>query len=142
MAGPAGRPRGRQPPARGVGRVASAPQSGGRKPAKQLQAQLERDDDSASRYIEVVRSERVRLQQKLRELGARAAESQANFVLGGFHDAAFVRDALAGLPDKPKKKRILKARSIRKLNELITRCLLYTSPSPRDGLLSRMPSSA
>ena len=29
--------------------------------------------------------------------------------------------------------------------ELVTRyrdCLLYTSPSPRDGLLSRMPSSA
>ena len=25
---------------------------------------------------------------------------------------------------------------------LITFCLLYTSPSPRDGLLSRMPSSA
>ena len=25
---------------------------------------------------------------------------------------------------------------------LITSCLLYTSPSPRDGLLSRMPSSA
>ena len=31
------------------------------------------------------------------------------------------------------------------LNEKIndfTSCLLYTSPSPRDGLLSRMPSSA
>ena len=27
------------------------------------------------------------------------------------------------------------------LNELYC-CLLYTSPSPRDGLLSRMPSSA
>ena len=26
--------------------------------------------------------------------------------------------------------------------ELQTDCLLYTSPSPRDGLLSRMPSSA
>ena len=26
--------------------------------------------------------------------------------------------------------------------EHIWRCLLYTSPSPRDGLLSRMPSSA
>ena len=26
--------------------------------------------------------------------------------------------------------------------ELIYDCLLYTSPSPRDGLLSRMPSSA
>ena len=25
---------------------------------------------------------------------------------------------------------------------IITSCLLYTSPSPRDGLLSRMPSSA
>ena len=27
-------------------------------------------------------------------------------------------------------------------NEMIHDCLLYTSPSPRDGLLSRMPSSA
>ena len=26
--------------------------------------------------------------------------------------------------------------------ELFPACLLYTSPSPRDGLLSRMPSSA
>ena len=26
--------------------------------------------------------------------------------------------------------------------DLIYTCLLYTSPSPRDGLLSRMPSSA
>ena len=26
--------------------------------------------------------------------------------------------------------------------ELLEICLLYTSPSPRDGLLSRMPSSA
>ena len=26
--------------------------------------------------------------------------------------------------------------------ELVKHCLLYTSPSPRDGLLSRMPSSA
>ena len=25
---------------------------------------------------------------------------------------------------------------------LVSACLLYTSPSPRDGLLSRMPSSA
>ena len=28
------------------------------------------------------------------------------------------------------------------LLELLEGCLLYTSPSPRDGLLSRMPSSA
>ena len=29
-----------------------------------------------------------------------------------------------------------------KLHQDIETCLLYTSPSPRDGLLSRMPSSA
>ena len=29
-----------------------------------------------------------------------------------------------------------------KVTELLYNCLLYTSPSPRDGLLSRMPSSA
>ena len=28
------------------------------------------------------------------------------------------------------------------IDEAGTYCLLYTSPSPRDGLLSRMPSSA
>ena len=28
------------------------------------------------------------------------------------------------------------------INYVNQRCLLYTSPSPRDGLLSRMPSSA
>ena len=28
------------------------------------------------------------------------------------------------------------------IGELFEFCLLYTSPSPRDGLLSRMPSSA
>ena len=28
------------------------------------------------------------------------------------------------------------------LNRSVLSCLLYTSPSPRDGLLSRMPSSA
>ena len=39
----------------------------------------------------------------------------------------------------------LKARKQQKMFFLVNRsilCLLYTSPSPRDGLLSRMPSSA
>ena len=31
---------------------------------------------------------------------------------------------------------------LNKHEELADICLLYTSPSPRDGLLSRMPSSA
>ena len=32
--------------------------------------------------------------------------------------------------------------SYERAKEIIISCLLYTSPSPRDGLLSRMPSSA
>ena len=35
-----------------------------------------------------------------------------------------------------------RARMMVKLSSLYSDCLLYTSPSPRDGLLSRMPSSA
>ena len=35
----------------------------------------------------------------------------------------------------------LMSKALRKLTGSIS-CLLYTSPSPRDGLLSRMPSSA
>ena len=39
---------------------------------------------------------------------------------------------------------IIKIANIKKILEIgtFTGCLLYTSPSPRDGLLSRMPSSA
>ena len=33
-------------------------------------------------------------------------------------------------------------KSIPTIINLLKNCLLYTSPSPRDGLLSRMPSSA
>ena len=36
----------------------------------------------------------------------------------------------------------LKSQIINLLGEHAYICLLYTSPSPRDGLLSRMPSSA
>ena len=34
------------------------------------------------------------------------------------------------------------AYKVRRGNGYVNYCLLYTSPSPRDGLLSRMPSSA
>ena len=36
----------------------------------------------------------------------------------------------------------LQAKANKPVGELFKNCLLYTSPSPRDGLLSRMPSSA
>ena len=49
-------------------------------------------------------------------------------------------------PDGWKKEDTLKGTVICKAkkceNYLYKNCLLYTSPSPRDGLLSRMPSSA
>ena len=48
------------------------------------------------------------------------------------------------LLDKPWKGLLLVAldKEEAKAEEGNNRCLLYTSPSPRDGLLSRMPSSA
>ena len=33
-------------------------------------------------------------------------------------------------------------KAVESLFDIITSCLLYTSPSPRDATLSRMPSSA
>ena len=48
--------------------------------------------------------------------------------------------SLENMP-KPERTRLSPAaRRVRRKN--IDNCLLYTSPSPRDGLLSRMPSSA
>ena len=44
-----------------------------------------------------------------------------------------IENALAGVPD---------VQSFRSVSLFGLSCLLYTSPSPRDGLLSRMPSSA
>ena len=39
-------------------------------------------------------------------------------------------------------KKIIDKETTDQPNGLLSSCLLYTSPSPRDGLLSRMPSSA
>ena len=44
--------------------------------------------------------------------------------------------------DRPAYKDVLYRKNIDMTNEMFRLCLLYTSPSPRDGLLSRMPSSA
>ena len=41
-----------------------------------------------------------------------------------------------------KHNRLLNAADVPEENRWFLACLLYTSPSPRDGLLSRMPSSA
>ena len=69
------------------------------------------------------------------------------FTLFGFDGAlSLVRsalvDSLSGLPDN-----VLQLLLLLRLDDSITiilsgYCLLYTSPSPRDATLSRMPSSA
>ena len=52
------------------------------------------------------------------------------------HKITMVQSRLA------KRLRALGLRSYEQYHDLLRDCLLYTSPSPRDGLLSRMPSSA
>ena len=54
---------------------------------------------------------------------------QASFRLVRYEDAGLLRGVDAGVV-------------IWSDMDRLTACLLYTSPSPRDGLLSRMPSSA
>ena len=44
--------------------------------------------------------------------------------------------------DRPRHKKIIDKLKDLEVNIKLITCLLYTSPSPRDGLLSRMPSSA
>ena len=45
-------------------------------------------------------------------------------------------------PDNPARIVVRKAALLTRGGAVVNTCLLYTSPSPRDGLLSRMPSSA
>ena len=51
---------------------------------------------------------------------------------------AFI-DALQNCREAPRAERL---RQLAQVPGVYVPCLLYTSPSPRDGLLSRMPSSA
>ena len=53
-----------------------------------------------------------------------------------------VRLVLAGGYDPDLPENVDHARELEDLAARLGVCLLYTSPSPRDGLLSRMPSSA
>ena len=68
--------------------------------------------------------------------GSRAID----FLLGYHTD---VKIAAISMPAAAVDQEMLRLLSrIENLDKLLLDCLLYTSPSPRDGLLSRMPSSA
>ena len=80
--------------------------------------------------------------------GQAAAQTAASLRQGGFEGAITIVGDEPSLPYQrpPLSKAYLKGdleheRLYFKNAEWYT-CLLYTSPSPRDGLLSRMPSSA
>jgi HAD superfamily hydrolase (TIGR01548 family) len=60
-------------------------------------SRLETGGEAVRAWTGRVREERAALAGLLERLGAAAASSQANFVLGRFADAAWVRDALSGL---------------------------------------------
>ena len=66
-----------------------------------------------------------------RQVGSRTIVNEkgdfSGSVSGGCVESAVVRECIGLIKDNKPCKKI---------------CLLYTSPSPRDGLLSRMPSSA
>ena len=73
-----------------------------------------------------IKSERISDEAKLKNV-ATELEALRPLVSGGVFDS----DELVELTD-----------GLRRVNAELWDCLLYTSPSPRDGLLSRMPSSA
>ena len=82
-----------------------------------------------------------------RKQAKRAAEGAVAASTGGVGKAALalLPSPLDSPDEKAKKKRrrrIIYAAIAAFLVALTFVCLLYTSPSPRDGLLSRMPSSA
>ena len=60
-------------------------------------------------------------------------DQMSNFFMKQAEGMAKIEGAEYGAANAPTKQQIEDAKAL---------CLLYTSPSPRDGLLSRMPSSA
>ena len=76
---------------------------------------------------------RIRYQESLIDMYEKA---------GKFKDAKVVKKILKAEASARVWVDCSKARGLNKGGGLSYVCLLYTSPSPRDGLLSRMPSSA
>ena len=74
---------------------------------------------------------------KIKSLARVLVENSSDNV--GIIQKNLVEDVLSGLREaKPPRHREI----LREYLLQVGNCLLYTSPSPRDGLLSRMPSSA
>ena len=82
---------------------------------------------------------------RMRHFSSRAIALGANFA--NKEIGRFTKSGSSMEEEKHKKPLLSYEEVIEVIDERISRdepatCLLYTSPSPRDGLLSRMPSSA
>lgn len=78
-------------------RTAGGPYSVARPALAVAQRRLEQGGDDMRAFVECVRGECARLSERLTGWGARAAPSEANFVLARFEDARWVHEALGGL---------------------------------------------
>ena len=77
--------------------------------------------------------------ERLRVMAARTGDVDDN-ELESMDRAALMDIVVKGILAKKETEKGAIARRVSERED--TTCLLYTSPSPRDGLLSRMPSSA
>ena len=66
----------------------------------------------------------------------------AEAIRGAITDAGLTRDDVDGLITRGSDVMPVELAEYMGMSLSFNTCLLYTSPSPRDGLLSRMPSSA
>ena len=89
------------------------------------------DFDGWRRWKDYAAKEEAGKSQEQRQLEAEKEEKQR-----------LKMEKLAKLQEKQRVKREEDERRKKRASGEVGSCLLYTSPSPRDGLLSRMPSSA
>ena len=102
-----------------------------------LETQIEEQNASIDAYLK--KQEQVSFQPKSMEAEKNEALREFNSLRDKFSKHDMNSLALA----KPKLIETRVNNGTRKVKEALVKiCLLYTSPSPRDGLLSRMPSSA
>ena len=76
------------------------------------------------------------------EVGLKGGRFKLNRDLGGYHTTARAEIEIPDFDPPVKLTFPRQPPDLRFPGALVSICLLYTSPSPRDGLLSRMPSSA
>ena len=84
-----------------------------------------------------------RAEQRRRVVAGPLAGRAWSWVLArGMRVVALEQDVVGELGDRIERGLLLEPEAPEDLAAEVLACLLYTSPSPRDGLLSRMPSSA